>query len=137
MATLPTTSARTGAPRHVAATLALRWTISPDAARAAGLSSSPGDAPAIELVVPWTGDVRAAAAEFIDGKHRRELTVPPATAEWTSNDGMHHLDLPGVLTLSVRAKGAGVEVVYARTPLLAALGIPGGCAEFAAASIQK
>lgn len=50
---------------------------------------------------------------------------------------MHHLDLPGVLTFTVRAKGAGVEVVYARTPLLAALGIPGGCAELGSATIEK
>jgi hypothetical protein len=137
VATLPTTSARSGTVRPAAATLSFRWTVSPDAARAAGLSAIPSEAPAVEVVVPWTGDVRTATAEFIDGPHRRELAVPPTTGAWTSSDGMHHLDLPGVLTLSVRAKGAGVEVVYARTPLLAALRIPGGCAEFAAAAIQK
>lgn len=43
---------------------------------------------------------------------------------------VEHLDVPGVVSLSVRRAADGrVELLYARTGLLEVLGVPGGCAE--------
>ena len=43
---------------------------------------------------------------------------------------IEHVDVPGVISLSVRRGAHGVaELLYARTPLLEAIGVPGGCAE--------
>ncbi|MFT3683569.1 MAG: hypothetical protein QM783_01375 [Phycisphaerales bacterium] len=45
-------------------------------------------------------------------------------------DGLEHVSVPGVLTATLRRSPGGiVELLYARTPLLEMLKVPGGCAE--------
>ncbi|MBY0397242.1 MAG: hypothetical protein K2X91_12370, partial [Thermoleophilia bacterium] len=45
-------------------------------------------------------------------------------------NGLEHIDAPGVLSITRRrGAGGGASLLFARTPLLERLGVPGGCAE--------
>lgn len=46
-----------------------------------------------------------------------------------ADDGLLHLHAPGVLTATVRLGAEGPALLYARTPLLETLGVPGGTAD--------
>ena len=43
--------------------------------------------------------------------------------------GQAHIEAPGWLHATIESSGDGWRLVYARTPMLATLGIPGGRAE--------
>jgi len=68
-------------------------------------------------------------ATLVDGGRRDR--VPLAGAEpgaWSrdAETGLEHLEIPAVLHATYRRGERGVRLLYARTPLLTALGIPGG-----------
>jgi hypothetical protein len=45
-------------------------------------------------------------------------------------DGLEHIDVAGVVSMTLRRGTDGsLELLYARTPLLESLGVPGGCVE--------
>ena len=45
---------------------------------------------------------------------------------WIEDDSMLHVDLPGLLTVSIRRREGRDELLYARTSVLSQLGLPGG-----------
>ena len=45
---------------------------------------------------------------------------------WIEDDSMLHVDLPGLLMLSIRRRPGRDELLYARTSVLSQLGLPGG-----------
>jgi len=115
---------RGAAPKH----LSLAWSLSRDAAAAAGLVGPDGGAVVLQLRVPWKRGVERMHAAVIDGNRTRDLEVAESGSEWASEGGLWHLEIPGVLRVSVRE--VPWMVLYARTGLLAALGVGGGRYEF-------
>jgi len=75
-----------------------------------------------------TIDGASASAVLVTLAGRRELAAAPVVT--STAEGLRHIDAPGVvaMTLTVGADGEPL-VVYARTPLLEAVGVPGGCVE--------
>jgi hypothetical protein len=123
------------------ATLVLRWSLSRPAAAAATLvEDQAGPAPALEVRLPWGGACAGrVSARLIDGDRTERLALEAAAGgAWTLDDatGLRHLDLPGLLRITARAAAKGVEVLYARTELLAGLGLPGGRYDLQSASLS-
>jgi hypothetical protein len=123
--------------------LALRWSLSREAAVAAGLveaaASEPAPpAPVLEILVPWDGPtVERVAAAVLDGDRRDEVALEGVSAGvWVSaEDGLRHLDLPGLVRVTARRDGAGATVLFARTELLGRLGLGGGRYDFQGATL--
>jgi hypothetical protein len=104
------------------ATLFLRWR----------LADAGSDGPAsLELRLAATG-ATTIRARLRSGRAGRDIPVR-GRARWLSADGLRHLDLPGVLSISLRAES--LRVLYARTDLVATLGLPGGRYEFDGAEL--
>lgn len=112
--------------------LLLTWSISPQAAAAAGLVT--GSDPAfLEIEAPWPGDQGPVHARVVQG----DCSVPLRIAEdyrarWVDDlaASLVHLDIPGVLIATLRLDANEVQTLYARTSLLETLGIGGGRYEF-------
>ena len=105
------------------ARLLLRWVVSRD-----------GCAGVLELRLPSDGPVAAIVAELIEGGSRRRID-PSGASAWVHAAGLRHLDVPGVLSVSLRCESGIVAVYYARTWIPASLGLPGGTYEFEGGSI--
>jgi hypothetical protein len=87
----------------------------------------------LELRLSPTG--RTAVRAILRGE-QRDRTIPiRARGQWLSADGLRHLDIPGILSISLRPEALGVRVLYARTDLVATLGLPGGRYEFESAEL--
>lgn len=112
--------------------VAIRWTI----ARAAAVAARPdlvgSDGPPVEL--EWRvqaaegGRVRG-GAWLVDGATSTEIlgVVERGFGAWVEcDDRTVHIDLPGVLSASLRTESGGVRLLYARTALMGNWGIPGG-----------
>src|SRR5262245_5277413 len=114
--------------------LVLRWSVSREAAAAAGLIAPEAEeSPALELIVPWDGPVHGIWAALINGAGREELALEgAATGAWVMDAGtdLRHLDLPGLVRISARPKAGGLDVLYARTDVLGRLGLAGGRYDF-------
>lgn len=121
----PAVPARRAAPRRE---LHLNWSIARDAAVAAGLAVEGNGPVVLRIGVAWKRGVERLTAGLVDGERVREIEVSETRAEWVSEEGLVHLDLPGVLRVSVRE--SPWSVLYARTDLIAALGLGGGRYEF-------
>lgn len=119
--------------------LTLRWSLSRPAALAAGLVKGDGDIPLLEVALPWdVPTVTTIAAAVIDGERRREMALEPvAPGHWIVDEanGLRHLDLPGLVRVSMRWTDGAVQVLYARTEVLARLGLPGGRYDFEGATL--
>lgn len=105
-------------PPRVGVAMVVRWSVARTARGGGG---------AAELTV--TVDDRRVVAELrgVDGA---ELVGEGGPVRIERVGEMEHVDVPGVVSLSVRRGADGVaELLYARTPLLEAIGVPGGCAE--------
>jgi hypothetical protein len=126
----------TGAPelvvraRGASRRLRFRWSISPVAAAEAGLCPPGTRAVALELelkIVRSRGTARAApaSAEIVRDGHGSPIGLPPATGAAITDPetGVMHVDIDGFIHATLRGR---CEVLYARTPLLARLGLPGG-----------
>lgn len=73
------------------------------------------------------GSARCVAAGLTDEDDRVRVDLPgpaaPGTGSWTTGeDDLLHVDIDGLLRATLR----GTRVLYAATPLLTALGVPGG-----------
>lgn len=57
-------------------------------------------------------------------------------ASWTIEPALYHLDIPGVVSATVApGEGGGARGLFARSPLLAALGVAGGRHELLSAAL--
>lgn len=112
---------------------AVRWAISPDALRAyapAVLNGHASELAAAELRIELDPPRAALVLTYSRGD-RAEHALPIAGGEPTTtrdeSRGLLHIEVPGAVSLCLRMRGdvAG-QIVYAQTPLLAAIGLPGG-----------
>lgn len=133
----------------------LRWEISAEAVRAA-CPDFKIDAKSERVMLEWTVPMaggKEASGVLTDGANARAELVDPASGsrlaiavvtpsrddltgpvKWLVDGDLHHLEIDGLLSATVRPSkagagagaGAGVEVLYARTELLARMGLPGG-----------
>jgi hypothetical protein len=116
--------------RRPAQRLEFRWVIDPAAAVRAGLCES--GAGLVELILcvdvcgaEATAGIRPVRAVLRVGARERSLEWPAGRCACAADraSGLVHVDIEGWLNATVRGEG---EVLYARTPLLARLGLPGG-----------
>ena len=134
-ATSPAPGKRRGiaiVPHPAPPALVLTWSLSRPAAAARGLvTSAVGTAPSLEVSLPSSGPVngRSLRAWLVDGAARRPVEAGGEGA-WVRDSDLSHLDLPGVLAVSLHHGRCGISVLYARTGLLARLGLEGGRYEF-------
>ena len=79
------------------------------------------------------------AARVVDSNVETTLQVPDVPAVWMEDSipGVWHLDVEGLLKLTVRQHMDQIEALYARTPLLAAAGLGGGRYEFEGAALRS
>lgn len=119
-------------PLRVEATLRVRWLISRSAvatARPDLVRRDSGEPVVLEMLAAAADGRWACEAALVDGGRRDEIPVSASESGAWSRDaetGLEHLEVPGVLHATYRRAGGGVRLLYVRTPLLAALGIPGG-----------
>lgn len=112
----------TFASKHVAPV-----TGAPPATTVAWALSRTGEGGAATLAV--TVDAQAAVATLICEGCEPVVVAQGGPVRLERAGALEHIDVPGVLSLTLRVSGGVAELLYARTPLLEALGVPGGCAE--------
>ena len=127
---------RRGAPRRAELTLVLTWSVPREAAAVSELAGA-GGRPVLEVRVPWRGGMRRVEAGLVDADVRAPVDAGPGRGRWLGDAGLWHLDIPGVLSLSVREAGGGLSVLYARCELLSHLGLEGGRYEFQGACVAR
>ncbi len=90
----------------------------------------------LEVRVSCHGSVRRGGvhATLVDGAVRRDIPAE-GSGTWMRDAELWHLDIPGLLVVSLREQPGGVEVLYARTGLLTRLGVEGGRYEFEAGTL--
>lgn len=128
-ASIPTT--------HSAANTAIRgvrWLISPDALRLyapAMLNGHAAQVSGAELIIELAGEaprallrLRYGAADWAE--HALPLPAAGAKNLLDAARGLRHIEIPGVLSMTLRADAAAIRLIYAHSPLLAAIGLPGG-----------
>ncbi len=106
--------------------LLLRWAIAPRAAKQAGLvTTEAARPPCLEIEL---NEGRPPIARILVAPHAREIPIESAAIVRVHRDasGFLHIDLPGLLSATWEERAPGPRVIYARTELLARLGIPGG-----------
>lgn len=114
----------------------IRWFISPDALRMYAPAMLNGHAAlvsAAELVITLlapAGEARA-ALNLRYGQAERaehELPLPESRMVITRDEtgSMEHIEIAGVLSLTLRRGDGPPRLLYASSPLLAAIGLPGG-----------
>ncbi len=121
--------------------LVLTWSISRVGAAACGMVKEPVGAPVkleVRMAAPRRGLRAILAARVVDGGAETVLQIPDAPAAWIEDSipGVWHLDVEGLLKLTVRQDADQIEALYARTPLLAAAGLGGGRYEFEGAALR-
>jgi hypothetical protein len=124
-ANIPVNIQANAAPAGPAATLTVRWLVGrPAAARALPQLVPPTPRTrAVHLEIECTADTaRAFLADPVTAR-RVALPLPAAALSRTEADSLVHLCAPGLLSATLDAAGA---VLWARTPAVEALGIPGG-----------
>jgi len=120
-----------------AASIALRgvrWFISPDALRLYAPAMLNGHAAQVreaELVIELTGESPRALLRLCYGPSDRAdhaLPLPAAGVAITRDEAasMEHIEIPGVISLTIARDRGAPRLIYAHSPLLAAIGLPGG-----------
>jgi hypothetical protein len=116
----------------------IRWSLSRTALVNASHAHSfgPGDDPLVLECVLETSEAELfrVAAELRDSCGQRLPIAVPSMAlasrgTWLRDPAadLEHIDVPGFIALTFRRGAAGTAgVLYARTPLLAFIGVPGG-----------
>jgi hypothetical protein len=116
--------------RPAARRLRLRWSVSGEAAAACGLTPEGTRQAWLELEVDVQrrdGATRATSVSAAVLFHGRAspVEIAPATgaAITDAETGLTHIDIDGFIHATLRGES---DVLYARTPLLSRLGLPGG-----------
>lgn len=112
----------------------VRWYISPDALRLyapAMLNGHAAQVSAAELIIEFISGSPRAMLRLCYGPAdcaEHALPVPSAHAECMHDEacGLRHIEIEGVLSLTFRADVSEPKLIYAHSPLLAAIGLPGG-----------
>ena len=74
---------------------------------------------------------KTCAATLVHGLGRVELERPtPMALERDDERGLWHAGAPGIFTATWRDTAQGREILYARTPIIEKLNVPGGTYEF-------
>lgn len=128
------------APKGAISSVAVTWRLT---RRSLGERAPAGSARLLDLVVRVEGlDSGRVSASVIatDPASRASAVIgadAPERAEVIADIRDHvHVECPGVLHATIARDGAGWVLVYARTPVLADLAIPGGRAEPAGVSVR-
>jgi len=122
--------------------LVLTWSIARAAAKACRLvETEAGPVPRLEIVIGAPREHASATvqARILDGTRAIPLQTPPTQAQWIQDSiaGVWHLDIDGILKLTVRQSEGRIEALYARTELLTRTGLAGGRYEFDGASLRE
>lgn len=122
--------------------LVLTWVISRAGAAACGMVKEPVGHPVkleIHLASPRSGAHITPTVRIVDGVIETALPAPGIGGTWIEDSisGVWHLDVEGVLKLTIRQTMDRIEALYARTPLLAAAGLGGGRYEFEGAAVRS
>lgn len=116
----------------------VRWLISPDALRMyapAMLNGHAAQVSGAELIIALLQGSEPAKATLMlryGGAERAEhtLPLPIASASITRDDAraMVHIEIPGIVSMTIHSsdRAAAPRLIYAHSPLLAAIGLPGG-----------
>ncbi len=121
--------------------LVLTWSISRVGAAACGMVKDAAGPPVkleVRMTAPRSGLRVTPAARVMDGAAETALPLSAIAAPWIEDSipGVWHLDIDGLLKLTVRQDSDQLEALYARTPLLAAAGLGGGRYEFEGAALR-
>jgi hypothetical protein len=122
---------------HTAPSAALRgvrWFISPDALRLYAPAMLNGHAAQVreaELIIDLAGESPRALLRLCYGPSDRAdhaLPLPAADVKVTPDESgtMEHIEIPGVISLTIGRGRGSPKLIYAHSPLLAAIGLPGG-----------
>lgn len=122
---------------HTAPSAALRgvrWFISPDALRLYAPAMLNGHAAQVreaELIIDLTDNSPRALLRLCYGPSDRAdhaLPIPAAAVAITPDESgtMEHIEIPGVISLTIGRNRGEPKLIYAHSPLLAAIGLPGG-----------
>jgi len=122
--------------------LLLAWSISRSAAKACGLvTGESGPSVRLEVCIgaPANQSASSLEARVLDGDRASPLATPQARGTWIQDSirGVWHLDIEGLLKLTIRRTEGLIEALYARTELLSRAGIAGGRYEFEGASLVR
>jgi hypothetical protein len=84
----------------------------------------------------WRGTARLTPLNGVSHSREQQL-VRESEGHGTigTSDGFAHADLPGFLSVSAEAREGPGRLIWAATPLLVELGIPGGCSQLVEASV--
>lgn len=120
--------------RQAPGTIRLMWSISRAGAVACGLVDHTGG-PSVQLEISIPAPQRhqgPLSARVLDGDRVIVLEGPHGQGQWIEDSirGVWHMDVDGILKLTIRVSSDRVEALYARTELLSRAGIPGGRYEF-------
>src|ERR1043165_5299374 len=121
--------------------LVLTWSISRAGAAACGMvQNGTGQAVKLELRVgsPRRNGRVSIAARVADGEVSTAILMPESAGQWIEDSiaGVWHLDVEGLLKLTIRQSAERTEALYARTELLAKAGLGGGRCEVEGAALR-
>src|SRR5258708_7423350 len=110
--------------------LVLTWSISRAGAAACGMvQNGTGQPVRLELRIgaPRRNTRACIVARVVDGDSSAALPTSDAAASWIEDSiaGVWHLDVEGLLKLTIRQSPERTEALYARTQLLANAGLGG------------
>ncbi len=116
---------------------AVRWSISPEALRMYAPAMLNGHAAQVsdaELVIEIDAASRSARATLrlrygASDVAEHALPLPAGSSASVLCDeqsALEHVEIPGVVSLTLRRDNGSPRLVYAHSPLLGAIGLPGG-----------
>jgi hypothetical protein len=109
---------------------AVRWSVSPLAAVDAGLTPAPHAEVCLELDIVEDEEQAARVEAWLVCNGKRQMVLIEGTPRgelFRDSSGLVHFDAPGFASLTWSEDAAsGPRVVYAKTDLLARLGLAGG-----------
>jgi hypothetical protein len=127
--------------RKQAEELVLTWSISRAGAAACGMVQNGAGLPVrleLRTGAPRRNSRAVITARVVDGDVSTVLPTPEAAGTWIEDSiaGVWHLDVEGLLKLTIRQSPEKTEALYARTQLLAKAGLGGGRYEFEGAVVR-
>jgi hypothetical protein len=118
-----------------ARTIVLAWTLSPEAASAAGITVA-GSSLRMEIEALWPPALSSLRARIVSDDGVQDYPIGTHTIQWITDSAasLIHLEAPGVLHATLRISRGDVEVLYTRNLLMRELNIGGGRYDFHSAA---